>query len=140
MPDLTVEVDETSVDVEVDEDIVELELVEETVTVELGDVGPPGPRSAANVTFDPSGSLAATNVQDAIEELLAEAGGGDAHYVHTQNVPATVWTVTHNLGKHPSVTVLDSASTLVEGSVVHVSANSLTVTFGASFSGTAYCN
>lgn len=66
--------------------------------------------------------------------------GGDLTYTHTQSVPASVWTIAHNLGKHPSVTVVDSAGSVVIGDVQYTSANALTVTFAGGFSGTAYLN
>jgi hypothetical protein len=53
---------------------------------------------------------------------------------------ASVVTVTHNLGKYPSVTVLDSAGDECEGDVDQLTGNQLTVTFSAPFSGTVYCN
>lgn len=67
-------------------------------------------------------------------------GGSDAHYVFEQDTPSTLWLVDHALGKHPSVTVVDSAGTQVEGGVDHVDENSLTITFGYAFSGVAYLN
>lgn len=53
---------------------------------------------------------------------------------------ATTVTVPHNLGKYPSVSVLDSALDLVECDVQHVSVNTLVLTFSAAFSGTVACN
>ena len=70
----------------------------------------------------------------------ADGSGGDLHYAFSQGSPSALWTVTHNLGKYPSVTVIDSAGTTVVGSVTHLDANSLTVAFSAPFSGTAHCN
>ena len=37
-------------------------------------------------------------------------GSGDKHYLHTQGTAQAVWVVNHNMGKYPSVTVLDSGS------------------------------
>jgi heat shock protein HslJ len=67
-------------------------------------------------------------------------GTGDLSYTHNQTTAATVWTVNHNLGKNPSVTVVDSAGTKVWGDEKHIDQNSLTITFSAAFSGKAYCN
>ncbi|HRY32123.1 MAG TPA: hypothetical protein P5531_04055 [Bacteroidales bacterium] len=64
----------------------------------------------------------------------------DKYYRHTQALPAAVWTVTHNLGKRPSVTVTDTAGTQVEGQVDYVNSNTLTITFSAPFSGYAELN
>ena len=67
-------------------------------------------------------------------------GGGDAHYTHTQSTPEAVWTVTHNLGKKPSVVVVDSADTVVMGEIEYINLNSVRLTFVGAFSGKAYFN
>lgn len=67
-------------------------------------------------------------------------GVGPDHFTFNQGAPSAKWTVQHNLGKQPSVTVFDSAKTQIEGDVEHISANELTITFGAAFSGVAYLN
>ena len=58
-------------------------------------------------------------------------------YRHNQNAVSDFWTITHNLGFLPNVTVFNSADGMVEGNVVHTSINSLTIDFSASFSGYA---
>lgn len=65
---------------------------------------------------------------------------GDKHYTHDQPTVSSVWTITHNLGKYCSVTAVDTAGTVWIGQVDYIGLNSLTVTFNASFSGSAYCN
>lgn len=59
-------------------------------------------------------------------------------YEHTQGIDATVWTVDHNLGFYPSVTVFDSALSEVEGAIEHQDQYTLTITFSVAISGTAY--
>lgn len=59
-------------------------------------------------------------------------------YHHIQSVSSAVWTVNHNLGWKPNVTVQDSAGTIVEGEITYTSSNSLTLTFTGAFSGNAY--
>ena len=61
-------------------------------------------------------------------------------HIHTQTVAASTWTVTHNLGKYPSVSIVDSANEEVMGEVEHVNDNSLTIKFSAAFSGKAFIN
>ena len=67
-------------------------------------------------------------------------GAGDLNYTHNQGAASATWTVTHNLGKRPSVTVQDSANDQVDGDVVYNDLNTLTITFSAAFSGFAYLN
>ena len=54
---------------------------------------------------------------------------GDITYTHNQSSVSNTWTITHNLNRFPSVTVVDSADTIVYGTVVYNSANQLTITF-----------
>jgi len=61
-------------------------------------------------------------------------------YVHTQGIPASVWTITHNLGRKPSITVVDSGNTVVYGARQYVNDNIVIVTFNGTFSGKAYLN
>lgn len=60
-------------------------------------------------------------------------------YVHDQSGSASdVWTIVHNLGFYPNVSVVDSAGTSVIGEVKYDSTNQLTVTFNGAFKGKAY--
>jgi hypothetical protein len=64
----------------------------------------------------------------------------DSYYQHVQGVPATTWDITHNLNKNPSVTVTDSAGTVVIGQVEYLNPNQVRLTFNAGFSGKAELN
>ena len=91
-----------------------------------------------------------TNTQVASSTIKVEQGftsvsikgvqGGDAHFTHTQSTPSTVWSVQHNLGKKASVTVVDSADSVVYGDIEYTDLNNLTITFNGAFSGKAYFN
>lgn len=61
-------------------------------------------------------------------------------YVHDQGIAASVWTITHNLGRSPSITIVDSGNTVVYGEKTYVNENIVIVTFNGSFSGKAYLN
>jgi len=67
-------------------------------------------------------------------------GSGDLTYAHNQAIASTDWTVPHNLGKFPSVIVVDTDGRQWIGDVVHVDEFSLTIHFAAAFAGKAYCN
>ena len=64
----------------------------------------------------------------------------DKHFVFTQATPSTSWYVNHGLDKFPSVTVVDSAGTQVQGQVDYTDTNNLTISFENQFSGKAYIN
>lgn len=59
-------------------------------------------------------------------------------YVHTQGVASTEWVITHTLGGRPSITVVDSAGTVVIGGVQYDSDTQISVYFSSAFSGYAY--
>jgi microcystin-dependent protein len=61
-------------------------------------------------------------------------------YVFTQATPSTTWSIAHNLGVFPSVSVVDTGGTELLASVQYVDANNITVTFGGATSGKAYLN
>ena len=65
---------------------------------------------------------------------------GDKHFVFTKSTPDSIWEITHDLDKYPSVTVVDSAGSVVIGDITYTSKSALTVTFSAAFSGKAYLN
>jgi hypothetical protein len=61
-------------------------------------------------------------------------------FVFTQGVPATVWNISHNLGKFPSVSVTNNNNIVTNGEITYIDNNNLTCTFSAGFAGTAYLN
>jgi hypothetical protein len=67
---------------------------------------------------------------------LADPG---AYYTQSFTNTASV-TVTHNLGRFPAVTVIDTANDVCIGDIQYLSPDTVQLTFAASFSGTAICN
>ena len=70
---------------------------------------------------------------------------GNITYIHNQSSASNTWIINHNLNRFPSVTVIDSGNTIVQGTVVYNSNKQLTITFfsagsALSFSGKAYLN
>lgn len=72
------------------------------------------------------------------DETLGKFVGRPASYRHSQSSPSATWTIQHNLGRMPHVTVLDSAGTMIIGHVAHTDDNNLVVSFESGFSGTAH--
>ena len=79
-------------------------------------------------------------IQTLQDYLEIHAGGADKHYTHIQGTSSDTWEITHNLGKFPSVTVVDSAGTVVVGECDYINLNKVIVKFNAGFSGKAYLN
>jgi len=98
---------------------------------------------AGEVFIDPeeSDKLIPENIREGVR-ILGVTGEhiGDRNYVHVQSISSKVWIVQHNLNKYPSVTVVDSADTVVIGNVKYLDINSLRLEFTAPFTGKAYCN
>lgn len=72
--------------------------------------------------------------------LQGPAGTAASSEVFTQASASNEWVINHSLNKKPSVTVVDSADTVVVGEVSFQTNSRLTVKFEATFSGKAYLN
>lgn len=67
-------------------------------------------------------------------------GGPSTDFVFTQSTPQSVWSIVHNQGRYPQVTVVDSAGDEVEADKVYLDANQIRIVFSAPFAGAAYCS
>lgn len=93
-------------------------------------------------------SLSATGTPDNTKFLRGDNTWikADKDFVFTQATPATSWgdgtppIITHNLAKFPSITVVDTANTVVTGQYDYIDKNNITITFSAAFAGKAYLN
>jgi hypothetical protein len=65
---------------------------------------------------------------------------GAPTFVFTQGAPATVWNIQHNLGKFPSVSVVNNNDLLMNGEITYIDNNNITCNFSAAFAGKAYLN
>jgi hypothetical protein len=65
---------------------------------------------------------------------------GDLSFVHTQTNASNTWSITHNLGKKPSVTIVTTTDTTVIGEVTYNNDNQLTISLSSANSGKAYLN
>ena len=102
---------------------------------------------AGNISI--TGTLADNNGNiGVLGKVLTSTGAGivwddspqSATFVFTQGVPATTWNITHNLGKFPSITVIDTGNTVVVGEYNYTSNTNVILTFSAGFAGKAYLN
>ena len=65
---------------------------------------------------------------------------GTPTFIFTQGVPATVWNIQHNLGKFPSVSVINNNNIVINGEVTYIDNNNVQLNFSAGFTGKAYLN
>lgn len=63
-----------------------------------------------------------------------------ANYTHEQTASSATWTITHNLGKYPSVTLVESTGVVVLGRITYTSVNQITVEFVTAITGKAFLN
>ena len=68
------------------------------------------------------------------------AVGTKSTYTHSQIAPSQTWVINHELGRYPSVNVVDSAGTLVLGDIKYISEDEIQVSFTAAFAGKVYLN
>ena len=64
----------------------------------------------------------------------------DKTFEFTQGVPATTWNIQHNLGKFPSVSVINNNNIVINGEVTYIDNNNVQLNFSAGFTGKAYLN
>ncbi|GEM_PF-6023053 len=61
-------------------------------------------------------------------------------FVFEQGIASDVWEIEHNLGKYPSVSLVDSAGTQFEAAVEYIDENNVTVRMNGATTGKAYLN
>ena len=101
-----------------------------------GVAGPPNVLAVGTVTTGNTPEVSITGVAPAQTLNFVIPTGGT--YAHTQYSASSRWEITHNLNYKPNVTVVDSAGTIIEGSIEYPGPNSIVLLFSASFAGTAY--
>lgn len=82
------------------------------------------------------------NLQERVESAentISSLSSNDSNNLSfTQTTAATVWTIIHNLGRNPSVTIKDTAGDRIIADVVYDDDDSLTINFNVAIAGTAY--
>lgn len=64
----------------------------------------------------------------------------DTTFVFEFDSSQTAWVINHKLDKKPSVTVVDSAESVMACEVKYIDSNNIEIRFNAPFKGTAYLN
>jgi len=59
-------------------------------------------------------------------------------FAFPQIEPTNIWVINHNLGHNPDVITVDQVGNLISGTIDNLNTNLLTITFGSTYSGTAY--
>jgi len=87
---------------------------------------------------DVSGATKNFSITSIVQSTPFASHGGTT--THTQGSASSTWTITHNLNKFPSVTIVDSNEEQIFGVVDYQSANTIVLTFSAAILGKAYLN
>ena len=100
------------------------------------------PTTPATGNVEITASLSATGTPDNTKFLRGDNTWieADKTFIFTQAVPATTWNITHNLGKFPSVSVINGNNVIINGEVTYIDNNNIQANFSAGFSGKAYLN
>lgn len=106
--------------------------------LEIHDPGVAGPPNVLSVGTVTTGTAAVNITGTAPSQVLNFVLPVSGSYTHIQVVAASTWTINHNLGYYPAVSIVDSGENLVMGDVTYISTNALSVSFNASFGGKAY--
>jgi len=64
----------------------------------------------------------------------------DLNFEFTQEEPASTWVIEHNLGKYPSVTIVNPSGEMVQTDYTYINENTIEVYFASAFAGKAYLN
>ena len=93
------------------------------------------------------GSLSNGNLNNLNSYSISVFTAGDKNLLHTQSSSSNTWTVNHNMGKYPSVSIVECNPTanevdgdLVIGEVTYNNINQLTIKFASAIRGVAYIN
>lgn len=98
------------------------------------------PDGSAPGSPTPSWAEQFQQIAEELQASFADLSSREGTHTHQQTVASNVWTYTHNLGKYPAVTIVDSGGNVVYGEVRYLDMNTVEVTFPSTFSGTMYLN
>lgn len=115
--------------------------VDNTTSPELATVLNDEPNMITGVTNTTPTELSAILANDpSISVGVVSTGAISLTYIHEQIMSSSEWIVSHRLGKYPSVTIVDSAGSVVYGDVIYISKDEVLIKFSSEFSGKAYFN
>lgn len=118
---------------ETDENV-ECSISEENENINIDDV------SVDDEIINCSMSEGYENINIGVTDVVTVTGNGDKNFVYEQQSASSTWDITHNLNKLPSITVIDSAGSVIQGEYEEVDENRVILYFSAPFTGKAIMN
>lgn len=111
---------------------------EHKIDVVIGDAAKMDCQRAVN--YIESGRAELTPLVIRAENAADKAELYASTFIYEQAIASDTWEITHNLGKKPSVTVVDSADNVFYPAVQYINENKLVVTMNGATTGKAYLN
>ena len=108
---------------------------ESTVSSAISDIQAQELSSIENIQNETADSL--EQLQDKYNELREKLA---TTYIHEQATASNIWQIEHNLNKKPSIMVVDTADTVIEGVEKYIDENNVEIYFNAAVKGKAYLN
>lgn len=106
---------------------------------QINDVELIGNRTLDELGIQPKGTYATAIYVDT-EIARVESMIRVSTYVYEQTTASNEWMIAHNLNKYPSVTVTDSALSVVYGEIEYTDSNNLIIRFNGAFTGKVLLN
>jgi len=103
-------------------------------------VGEPGFKLFSLEYIGGTGVLVDEKTYDVANFFKSSDANKQPTFIFSQVAPATTWNITHNLGKFPSITVIDTGNTVVQGEYTYTDDDNIKLQFSAAFAGKAYLN
>lgn len=90
-----------------------------------------------------NGQFPYTRIYDGVdwrEVASSESSTPQLSYTHVQSVASDTWTVVHNMGYRPNVTVVDTADSVITPGMDYEDVNTVILHFSGATAGKAYCS
>lgn len=143
------------VKVEIVNNINDVNIDEQVVTIVLGTSGPQGVRGNSILNGEGAPDYSLGIIGDFYIDVLTQEMYGPKNsvdwgnvvdlvtnqelgYVHNQDTISDEWTIIHNLGFIPNITVVDNNGRVIEGSYHYLNSTTVVATFTEQISGKAY--
>lgn len=89
--------------------------------------------------WSPIDSTAAAAAAAAQATADAALPASELDYVHTQASASSTWTINHNLGRRPAITLYTTGGVQFSAEITHTSVNQAVVSLALAIAGTARC-
>lgn len=116
-----------------------------TFEIQLNKQGPQGARGNGIVSITKTSTVGLVDTYTVLYDngttSTFQITNGANGYTFEQGIASSIWIIEHDMGKRPSVTIVDSAGNMqIPNEITYDSDTQITVTFLSAFAGKAYLN